>query len=171
MSREKILCTLGKFDIPIIQMQPPFIVDLLDSNLILFGSAMSGKTTFIKTLVNILHKRYDEYQEQIFILDFGGALSEYRSMPLVSAYFDNSNEEYVKRVFKIMDHILKDNIKILNGKNYIYYRQYKCIYRRITVYRISGKACKALQGRTVKRNYHCGNSGRNQGIKLIYGQL
>lgn len=118
MSREKILCTLGKFDIPIIQMQPPFIVDLLDSNLILFGSAMSGKTTFIKTLVNILHKRYDENQEQIFILDFGGALSEYRSMPLVSAYFDNSNEEYVKRVFKIMDNILKDNIKTLNGRNY-----------------------------------------------------
>lgn len=118
MSREKILCTLGKFDIPIIQMQPIFAVDLLDSNLILFGSAMSGKTTFIKTLVNILHKRYDENQEQIFILDFGGALSEYRSMPLVSAYFDNSNEEYVKRVFKIMDNILKDNIKTLNGKNY-----------------------------------------------------
>lgn len=118
MSREKILCTLGKFDIPIIQMQPPFIVDLLDSNLILFGSAMSGKTTFIKTLVNILHKRYDEDQEQIFILDFGGTLSEYRSMPLVSAYFDNSNEEYVKRVFKIMDNILKDNIKTLDGKNY-----------------------------------------------------
>lgn len=118
MSREKILCTLGKFDIPIIQMQPAFIVDLLDSNVILFGSAMSGKTTFIKTLVNILHKQYDEDQEQIFILDFGGALSEYRSMPLVSAYFDNSNEEYVKRVFKVMDNILKDNIKTLNGKNY-----------------------------------------------------
>ena len=65
MSREKILCTLGKFDIPIIQMQPTFIVDLLDSNLILFGSAMSGKTTFIKNLVNILHKQYDEDQEQI----------------------------------------------------------------------------------------------------------
>ena len=46
MSREKILCTLGKFDIPIIQMQPTFIVDLLDSNLILFGSAMSGKDDF-----------------------------------------------------------------------------------------------------------------------------
>lgn len=118
LSREKILCTLGKFDIPIIQMQPPFIVDLLDSNLILFGSAMSGKTTFLKTLVHILHKRYDETQEQIFLLDFGGALSEYRGMPLVSAYFDNSNEEYVKRVFKIMDHTLKENVKELNGRNY-----------------------------------------------------
>ena len=94
MSREKILCTLGKFDIPIIQMQPTFIVDLLDSNLILFGSAMSGKTTFIKNLVNILHKQYDEDQEQIFILDFGGALSEYRSIGLsvcVRSFLTRSN--------------------------------------------------------------------------------
>jgi len=118
MSLTKMLCALGRFDIPIIQLQPPFLVDLLDSNIALFGSAMSGKTTFIKTLVNILHKQFDEKQEQIFILDFGGALSAYKDMPLVSAYFDNSNEEYVKRVFKIMDNILKDNIKELNGKNY-----------------------------------------------------
>lgn len=118
MSLRKMLCTLGSFDIPIIQMQPPFVVDLLDSNVALFGTAMSGKTTFVKTLVNILHKQYDESEEQIFILDFGGALSEYKEMPLVSAYFDSSNEEYVKRVFKIMDNILKENIKELNGKNY-----------------------------------------------------
>lgn len=118
MSLQKMLCTLGRFDIPIIQLQPPFVVDLLDSNIALFGAAMSGKTTFIKTLVNILHKQYNERQEQVFILDFGGALSEYKEMPLVSAYFDNANEEYVKRVFKIMDNILKDNIKELNGKNY-----------------------------------------------------
>lgn len=118
MSFNKMLCTLGKFDIPIIQMQPPFVVDLLDSNVALFGAAMSGKTTFVKTLVNILHKQFNEKQEQVFILDFGGALSEYKDMPLVSAYFDNSNEEYVKRVFKILDNILKNNIKELNGKNY-----------------------------------------------------
>lgn len=118
MSLQKMLCTLGRFDIPIIQLQPPFVVDLLDSNVALFGTAMSGKTTFLKTLVSILHKQYNEKQEQIFILDFDGALSEYKEMPLVSAYFDNSNEEYVKRVFKIMDNVLKDNIKELNGKNY-----------------------------------------------------
>lgn len=118
LSRENMLCTLGRFDIPIIQLQPPFTVDLLDSNLNLFGSAMSGKTTFLKTLINILHKQFDEHDEQIFILDFGGGLSDYRNMPLVSAYFDNSNEEYVKRVFKIMDNILKENIQALNGKNF-----------------------------------------------------
>ena len=118
MSLDKMLCTLGRFDIPIVQLQPPFVIDLLESNVALFGSAMSGKTTFVKSLVNILHKQYDETQEQVFILDFGGALSEYKELPLVSAYFDNSNEEYVKRVFKIMDNILKDNIKELNGGNF-----------------------------------------------------
>jgi len=118
VSRKKIVCTLGKFDIPIIQLQPDFNVDLLDSNIMAFGASMSGKTTFLKTLVNILHKRMNEKEERIFILDFGGALSDYRDMPLVSAYFDNSNEEYVKRVFKIMDNILKENIKLLGGRNY-----------------------------------------------------
>ena len=118
MSINKMLCTLGVFDIPIVQMQPPFVVDLLDANTVVFGSPMSGKSTFIKTLVNMLHKKYTEKTEQIFILDFGGALSEYQAFPLVAAYFDNSNEEYVKRVFKILDNILKENVKSLNGKNY-----------------------------------------------------
>ena len=118
MSMNKMLCEIGKFDIPIIQLQPPFAVDLLDSNIALFGSAMTGKTIFLKTLVNILHKQWNELQEQIFILDFGGALAEYRDFPLVSAYFDNSNEEYVKRMFKILDNILKNNVKDLNGKNF-----------------------------------------------------
>ncbi len=118
MGINKMLCNLGRFDIPIIQMQPPFVVDLLNSNIIIYGSAMSGKTTFIKTFINILHKQYNEKQEQVFILDFGGALYLYKEFPLVAAYFDNSNEEYVKRVFKIMDNILKNNIKELNSKNF-----------------------------------------------------
>jgi len=65
---EKMLCTLGKFDIPIIQLQPPFVVDLLDSNIAVFGAAMSGKTTFIRTLVNVLHKQYNEKEEQYLFL-------------------------------------------------------------------------------------------------------
>lgn len=118
METKKMQCTLGTYDIPIIQLQPQFNVDLLESNIAVFGTAMSGKSTLVKTLVNILHKKYTEEQEQIFVLDFGGALSELANMPLVSAYFDNSNEEYVKRVFKILQSILQKNQEILLGKNY-----------------------------------------------------
>ena len=117
-NEKKMICTMGKFDIPIIQRQPLFKINLLDSNVIVLGSSMSGKTTLLRTLINILHKQYTEKQEQIFILDFGGALASYKDFPLVAAYFDNSNEEYVKRVFKILEGILKSNIQSLNGANF-----------------------------------------------------
>lgn len=118
MAQHKMLCTLGIFDIPIIQMQPAFVVDMLDSNIAVFGTSMSGKTSFLQNLIHVLHKQYDENQEQIFVLDFGGALFDVVEMPLVAAYFDNSNEEYVKRVFKILEGILKENIEKLSGKNF-----------------------------------------------------
>lgn len=116
--QNSILCTVGQYDIPIIQMQPPFQIDLLDSNVAVFGSTMNGKTNFLRLLINILHKKRNEKNEQIFILDFGGALFPYEKFPLVSAYFDNSNEEYVKRIFKILDSIMSENTKKLSGKIY-----------------------------------------------------
>lgn len=110
---------MGKQDIPIIQKQPPFRVDLLESNIILFGSAMSGKTNFLKLIITSLHKTRNVNNENIFILDFGGALSEdYENLPLVAACFDNSNEEYVKRVFRLMENQLRSNISKLKGKNF-----------------------------------------------------
>ena len=118
LARDKIKCVLGRQDIPVIQDQPQFIVDLLDTNILLFGSSMSGKTNLIRLLVTVLHKQYRVGDEQIFILDFGGALADLEHLPLVSAYFDNSNEEYVKRVFKLMEDQLKENIKKLGGKNF-----------------------------------------------------
>lgn len=112
------MCSLGRYDIPNKQKQSNFKVDLVNSNIAVFGSAMSGKTNFLKLLINCLHKRSNIYNEQIFILDFGGALRDYKDMPLVSAYFDNTSEEYVKRVFVILESILKQNIKDLGSYNF-----------------------------------------------------
>ena len=119
MIKENMLCILGRHDIPAIQEQPLFMVDLLQSNVMLVGSSMSGKTNLIKLMITILHKKYRETDEQIFILDFGGALADFEYLPLVAAYFDNANEEYVKRVFKLVEDQLKENIIVLKGKNYV----------------------------------------------------
>lgn len=43
-NKRNLICTLGQYDIPIVQKQPLFKVDLLDKNIALFGAAMSGKT-------------------------------------------------------------------------------------------------------------------------------
>lgn len=124
MSEDKsIICKLGRCDIPEVQKQYDFNVNLLKSNIILFGSPQSGKSNLIKLIINILHKIRNENNEQIFILDFGGALVRYKEMPLVSAYFDNSNEEYVKRVFKILDNELKKNNKKLEETGFAQYQK------------------------------------------------
>ncbi len=119
--KKTMICTLGQYDMPIIQRQPVFQVDLLDKNIALFGASMSGKTNFLKLLVQTLHKLNSVEDEQIFILDFGGALALYKEFPLVSAYFDNSNEEYVKRVFKILDEIIRKNTETLDGAGFASY--------------------------------------------------
>lgn len=112
---KSIICNIGRYDIPVLQRQCDFEVDLLKSNIILIGSSQSGKSNLIRLIINILHKKMNVGDEEIFILDFDGALSVYRDMPLVSAYFDNSNEEYVKRVFKILENRMKENTSALNG--------------------------------------------------------
>ena len=61
------MCSLGRYDIPNKQKQSNFKVDLVNSNIAVFGSAMSGKTNFLKLLINCLHKRSNIYNEQIFI--------------------------------------------------------------------------------------------------------
>ena len=47
------------------------------------------------------------------------SLADFENLPLVAAYFDNANEEYVKRVFKLAEDQLKENIIALKGKNYV----------------------------------------------------
>lgn len=120
-NKKNMICTLGQYDIPIVQKQPLFKVDLLDKNIALFGASMSGKTNFIKLLIQTLHMTNYETDEQIFILDFGGALASYKEFPLVAAYFDNSNEEYIKRAFKIIEEIIRNNTRTLDGENFSAY--------------------------------------------------
>ncbi len=102
------------------QTQPVLYVDAAANNMIVFGGHMSGKTTFIKTLLVRLHENIDTDQERdIYILDFGGNLGQYRDLSLVSACFDNSNEENVRRVFKAVEDKLEKNTKTLASRQFV----------------------------------------------------
>lgn len=102
------------------QTQPVLYVDASANNMIVFGGHMSGKTTFIKTLLVRMHENIDtERETDIYILDFGGNLGQYRDLSLVSACFDNSNEENVRRVFKAVEEKLEKNTKILASRQFL----------------------------------------------------
>lgn len=162
------LCAIGKYDIPSKQRQSVFRVDLLNSNIAIFGSPLSGKTNLLKLLINCLHKRSNERNEQVFILDFSGALQEYKYMPLVSAYFDNSNEEYVKRVFRILETILKKNVKELGSKNFMAGRSEELPHTTFIIDNLN-----AFVDETRYTAYHekfgrlC-RDGRSRGISIVF---
>lgn len=102
------------------QTQPVLYVDAASDNMLVIGGHMSGKTTFIKTLLVRLHEALDPDQERdVFILDFGGNLGQYKDLSLVSACFDNSNEENVRRLFKEVEDRLEKNKKILASRQFL----------------------------------------------------
>lgn len=113
---------LGRYDNPEEQKQEDYSVDLFANNLAIFGSAMCGKTTVLQTLLLRLHQvsRLTE-NEQIYILDFGNGLSRYKDLPYVTAYFDGTNEENVRRIFRTVTDAFMRNLrsKALQGKTYI----------------------------------------------------
>lgn len=109
---------LGIYDSPQTQQQPVFYVDLTKSNMVVFGGAMTGKTTLIKTLLVRLHENHTPQEENVYIIDFGGNIGAYGDLSHVCARFDNSNEENIKRIFKTIEKRMAENGEKL--KNQVY---------------------------------------------------
>ena len=114
---------IGVYDDPKNQKQALFELNLQKSNIIVFGSAMSGKTTFVKNLLIKMHERYSPQTENVYIIDFSGTLRKYHDLDLVCACFDNSNEENIKRLFNKLETILTTNNKILSDANFSEYKK------------------------------------------------
>ena len=106
---------MGIYDAPLKQKQDTLRIDLLKSNLAVFGSKQSGKTVFIKNLFIRLHEKIDPkiLAEEIYILDLNSTMGDYDKLPCICACFDDSNEEDVKTLFETVKDKLKRNNDIL----------------------------------------------------------
>ncbi len=110
---------MGIYDDLDTQTQPLLNIDIFSSNVIVFGGHLSGKTTFLKTLLVRMHQNIEQFDsEEIYIIDFGGNLGGYKNLPLVAACFDNSNEENIRRAFKTVENRLEQNIKQLKSEQF-----------------------------------------------------
>lgn len=110
---------IGLYDDLDDQRQPVLTVDPRRENILLIGGHASGKTNFIKTLLVRLHESLDpERESDIFILDLGNDLGQYRELNTVAACFDSSNEENVRRVFRTVESKLEKNTKLLNSRRF-----------------------------------------------------
>lgn len=114
---------IGIYDDPKNQVQAIVGLDLLKTNIVIFGSSMSGKTTFVKSLLVRMHEKLTPQDENVYIIDFSGALLNFRNLGFVCACFDNSNEENIKRLFNKLENILIANTRTLKGTNFPEYNK------------------------------------------------
>lgn len=116
---------LGRYDDPEHQKQDDYVVDLLQSNIAILGSSMSGKTTLLKTLLFQIHQSVNlmetqgQVNEEIYILDFSNDLMCFEKLPYVVAYFDSSSDENIRRIFHKVEERLEENIKLLRGVSFV----------------------------------------------------
>lgn len=110
---------MGQYDVPQKQSQPVFLLDLYRNNVAVFGGPMSGKTTFIKTLLVRIseNSKYAPF-ESVYLIDLGGNIGKYSELKNVCCCVDNSNEEDIKRVFKTIKHRLEENTDLLASQSY-----------------------------------------------------
>ena len=115
---DKLKLEVGIYDNPSKQERPLFELDLLESNIAVFGVPMSGKTNFVKTILVRLHEKCNRNTENIYIIDFNGDLRGYNDLGFICACFDNSNEENIKRIFDKLELTLSERGKRLDGSNF-----------------------------------------------------
>ncbi len=116
---------MGLFDDPENQRQMPMTVDLAENgHHAILGTVVSGKSTFMLTLLYSLISRYTPEDINIYALDYSSKmLSAIEGAAHVGGVMYENDDEKVGKFFTMMEKILKERKRLLRGGNYSQYIQ------------------------------------------------
>jgi S-DNA-T family DNA segregation ATPase FtsK/SpoIIIE len=94
---------VGIYDDPVNQTQPQLILGLQDKNYIIIGSAQSGKTMFIETIIRSLAENNSPEKLWIYVLDFASKiLKQYENLSHIGGVMTDSSDEKIKHFFQMI---------------------------------------------------------------------
>ena len=110
---------IGEYDDPYNQKQGLVEVNLsIDGNMLIYGSAESGKETLLSTMVYELMTTYDAGKVWMYLLDFGSeAMKIFKDSPNVGDVVFLYDEEKVSRFFDMMQDEIRQRRTILSNFN------------------------------------------------------
>lgn len=114
-----IKLTIGEYDDPANQRQGIVSLDLIKGgNVIVYGSADSGKETLMSTMIYDLMTTYSTEEVWMYILDFGTeSLKIFRESPHVGDIMFVNDGEKLSRFFATIREIVKERKQILSEYN------------------------------------------------------
>ena len=98
-----IVAEIGIYDDPDNQLQDVYSVDLTNQNMMIIGSAQSGKTNLLQTLIRSVTTKYTPQDVNIYIIDFASMyLKNFETLSHVGGVVTASEDEKLKNLFKLL---------------------------------------------------------------------
>lgn len=95
---------IGVYDDPENQYQGVYTVDLGSNNLMIIGSAQSGKTNVLQNIIRSLSTKYTPDEANIYIIDFASmVLKNFDKLNHVGGVVCPSEDEKLKNLFKLLN--------------------------------------------------------------------
>lgn len=98
-----IIVELGVYDDPDNQYQGTYSVDLTNENLMIIGSAQSGKTNLLQNIIRSISSKYSPNEVNIYIIDFASmVLKTFEPLNHVGGVVTSSEDEKLKNLMKLL---------------------------------------------------------------------
>lgn len=169
--QEDIRVPVGRFDDPANQKQFPFIINFMEQgNLVIYGSVVSGKSTFLQTLVYALIDNYSPAAVNIYCLDFSSKmLGAFETAAHVGGVFYEEDIEKTGRLFHMIEGIHQERKEIFRGGNYTQYKkihgtQYPAVFLMIDNFASFNEKTGRQYEEIILR---LAREGQNYGIYLV----
>lgn len=95
---------LGIYDDPNNQYQGEYSIDISAENLMIIGTAQSGKTNVLQNIIRSLASKYTPQEINIYVLDFGSmVLKNFENLNHVGGVVCSSEDEKLKNLFKLIN--------------------------------------------------------------------
>lgn len=98
-----ITTEIGIYDDPDNQYQGTYSIDLANQNVMIIGSAQSGKTNILQTILRSIASKYSPQEVSIYIMDFASmVLKNFESLNHVGGVVTSSEDEKLKNLMKLL---------------------------------------------------------------------
>lgn len=123
ISETSLSVPVGVYDDPANQAQAPLIVDLAaNGHLVICGSVVSGKSTFVQTLLFALTHKYSPEYINIYILDYSNHMLEpFSELAHVGGVVFDTQADKTEKLFVLLSNMIEERKKAFCGGSYTQY--------------------------------------------------